>query len=302
MKNNMLIGDDFIARIRRLLCITVAFFVLVQCNTEKTSIVYSLSEDGLAHHYFCRGADSLPVAEYGDVLVLNLAYKTVGDSLLFSSSEMPGVFRVKLQHPELLDIITIDSVLARLRPGDSLSFFLDASAFYQYSKRVPLPDFLNFGDSLLFTVGVVSIESQEALASEKEKLHNRLQFEEDELVKEYAEKHFAGIAPLPSGMYIKKIKEGDGALPQPGEIVYLDYTMSYLTGEVFYSTLKKNRPFEFEMGEGLVIPGLEAGVARLRKGSHALLLIPSHLAYGSEGYKIIRPFTPLLFEVKVLKR
>lgn len=300
MQNNMLIDNQVLKNTKRLLIYSVAFFALIQCVPEdKTS--YKKSSSGVYYTVHEKASDTARKPEIGDVLILDLLYKTVDDSLLFHSNEMPGKFRIQLEPAKDSSVSSIESALMLMSVGDSMSFYLDAVNFYQNSKHIPLPDFLQAGDSLLFSVALKGVEKPEVLENEKESLHQRLQFAEDEMIAEYVQNHFEGIDPTVSGMYIKVFKEGTGTLPQPGNIVGLDYTMSYLNGEVFYSTLKQPKPFEFKMGEGMVISGLEEGIAQLKRGSHALLLIPSHLAYGAEGYKIIQPFTPLVFEVKVLQ-
>ena len=52
---------------------------------------------------------------------------------------------------------------------------------------------------------------------------------------------------------------------------------------------------------GQVIPGWDQGIAMLTKGSKAVLLIPSPLAYGARGAGAdIPPNTVLRFEVELL--
>ena len=76
---------------------------------------------------------------------------------------------------------------------------------------------------------------------------------------------------------------------------------SFLDGTKFDSSLDRNDPIEFKLGQGMVIKGWDEGIALLKVGGKALLIIPSNLAYGSRGAGgVIPPFSPLTFEVELV--
>ncbi len=60
----------------------------------------------------------------------------------------------------------------------------------------------------------------------------------------------------------------------------VNYNGTLLSGKEFDSSDKAGKPIEFPIGQGAVIPGWDEGIALLNKGSRAILLIPSSLAYG----------------------
>ena len=77
----------------------------------------------------------------------------------------------------------------------------------------------------------------------------------------------------------------------------------YLTnGQVFDSSHKRGRPFQFVIGIGQVIRGWDEGVMQMSLGEKAKLSITSDYGYGARGAgNVIPPNADLLFEVQLLK-
>ena len=75
-----------------------------------------------------------------------------------------------------------------------------------------------------------------------------------------------------------------------------------MDGTKFDSSLDKNEPFEFVLGQGRVIQGWDKGVVGMKVGGTRELIIPPDLAYGDQGAGggAIPPGATLRFEVKLL--
>jgi FKBP-type peptidyl-prolyl cis-trans isomerase FkpA len=102
-------------------------------------------------------------------------------------------------------------------------------------------------------------------------------------------------------MKIEKITQGNGATPKKGDTVTVHYTGWLTTGAKFDSSVDREEPFAFVLGEGQVIQGWDQGVATMRVGDKAKLTIPPDLAYGASGYPgAIPPNATLIFEVELL--
>ena len=100
---------------------------------------------------------------------------------------------------------------------------------------------------------------------------------------------------------IEKLTNGNGPAAQKGQTVSVHYTGWLTTGEKFDSSVDRNEPFEFVLGEGQVIAGWDQGVATMRVGDKVKLTIPSDLAYGDDGYPgAIPPKATLIFDVELL--
>jgi peptidylprolyl isomerase len=86
-----------------------------------------------------------------------------------------------------------------------------------------------------------------------------------------------------------------------GETVVLNYTGTLTSGAKFDSSFDRNQPFAFKLGVGQVIKGWDEGVAKLRVGDQAILVIPGKIAYGSKGAgDVIPPDATLIFVIELL--
>ena len=72
-------------------------------------------------------------------------------------------------------------------------------------------------------------------------------------------------------------------------------------GVKFDSSHDRNDPLAFKLGLGQVIKGWDEGFSNLRVGDHAILVIPSDLAYGSkDAGDVIPPDSKLVFVVELV--
>ncbi len=106
---------------------------------------------------------------------------------------------------------------------------------------------------------------------------------------------------LESGLKYIKINSTDGKPAEAFKTVSVDYTGFLLNGNIFDSSVERGIPFSFTLGKGQVIQGWEQGIAKLKVGEKARMIIPSNLGYGSRDMGSIPPNSTLIFDVELLE-
>jgi FKBP-type peptidyl-prolyl cis-trans isomerase FkpA len=108
-----------------------------------------------------------------------------------------------------------------------------------------------------------------------------------------------------SGLQYEDTTVGDGAEARAGQQVSVHYTgwlyNAGVKGAKFDSSKDRNDPFEFGLGQGMVIRGWDEGVQGMKVGGTRVLVIPPELGYGARGAGgVIPPNATLMFEVELL--
>lgn len=101
---------------------------------------------------------------------------------------------------------------------------------------------------------------------------------------------------------------GEGREAEAGLTVVVHYTgwlfdpkAEGKKGQKFDSSVDRGQPFEFPLGQGMVIQGWDEGFAGMKVGGKRTLMIPSEMGYGARGAGgVIPPNADLIFDVELL--
>ena len=104
-----------------------------------------------------------------------------------------------------------------------------------------------------------------------------------------------------SGLQYIEIEAGTGDQAKAGDLVSVHYVGTLENGTEFDNSLNRGKPIEFVLGKGMVIQGWDEGIALMKEGGKATLIIPPEIAYGSQGAGGVIPGdATLTFDVELV--
>jgi len=285
------------------LMILLAVVITAACNSEKkTKDGYTVLSNGLEMKF--KEDKKGAAADSGYIAKINITVK-VQDSVIFDSKKMNANKPVVQPINPTKSIADLMAGFMKMSKGDIAEFrVISDSIFANPQQR---PPFIKVGDMMTWEVEMVDLQSPEDIENEKKEVAAK----ESGILENYLKEKGIDAKKTPSGMYIAVTEEGSGELVGSGRMAKMKYTGRLLDGTVFDSNVdpkfKHPEPFEFAVGQGSVIKGWDEGVATLKVGSKAKLIIPSGLAYGERetppndvNPKGIPANSPLVFDVEVL--
>ena len=95
--------------------------------------------------------------------------------------------------------------------------------------------------------------------------------------------------------------KGTGPAVKAGDTIRVHYTARLTDGTEFDSSVKRDRPFEFPLGRGRVIKGLDLGVVGMQAGGKRTLIIPPEHGYGARAAGKIPPDSTLVFDIELIE-
>ncbi len=252
----------------------------------------------------------------GDFIVLNLVAKTDGDSVLMSTYENGNPITTVLQKSQSSgDILSGVKMLAE---GDSATIKTSIDSMYKKGGRKPPFK----GKYIVYDIKVEKVFSKgkqsdtafnnQITAYMKTRVE-AMKKAEPVKIKKYIDDNKLKLSTTASGLNYVITKQGTGEMPKVGDTVEVYYVGRFINGKLFdtnvkdaaqkgktFNPMQQYKPIRVPVGVKAVITGWDEGLQLLNKGAKGTFIIPSNLAYGEQGYQVIPPFSPLVFDVEMV--
>jgi len=279
----------------------IFFVILISsgCGLKSPYPGYSRGKEGV-YFQLHRLGESSRKAMYTDYITADIQYATMNDTVFFKG-------RRKLQLNKTDAKGSIEACFRMLAKDESATFIISADEFFTKTLNTTLPDYLKPGDKMKIRLEIIDIQTQHEYNKEKEAFLNWIEdfgVYEKVILQQFLHEEKLGVKPTSSGLFYLRLREGSGRKIEKGDTVTVNYEGRFLNGKFFDSTIRRKQPFQFVYGtEWQVVKGLEEAIGMMREGEKSLFILPSDLAFGTEGSStgIIPPFTSLIFEVEIIK-
>ena len=276
--------------IRKITLVVLGGLLLVACGDKKYK-GFQKTENGL-YYRFHVVKSTHRVPENDDLLFLEMSIRTEKDSVVLLSKKIPVMMQASRFKGDVYEALSL------MHEGDSAEFIINAKKYFDIYNYGQIPDFVKNDETMLwFTIRIDTIQTREQY--QLKLIENRLEAEKQSIVN-YLTTNNITASPLPSGLYYIETKTGKGKNPAVGQTVKVHYTGRLLNDVIFDASEMRGEPLPFRLGMGEVIKGWDEGIALMKKGGKAILVIPSALAYGEKSVGKIPAYSPLLFEVELV--
>lgn len=238
------------------------FSVLNKEFTTESGLKYKIIHEGNGQR-----------AKAGDMVSVHYTGKLTNDTIFDSSHSRNQPIKFKLGAGQVIK--GWDEGIALLNVGDKAIFTIPPDLGYGSRAMATIPA----NSTLIFEVELVQIIERPKPFDVKGK----------------------DTLSTASGLKYIKLNTTEGVAPKSGDRVFVHYTGFFEDGKIFDSSVERGQVFNFMLGQGQVIAGWDEGIALLKKGEKARLIVPYTLAYGENGYP---PHIPakatLIFDVELM--
>jgi FKBP-type peptidyl-prolyl cis-trans isomerase FkpA len=230
----------------------------------------------------------------GDFVTLEISYSIPvngKDSTLFDSKHQKNGAPVKFKLPPSDFKGDLYEAIGTLSEGDSGVFKINAdSVFLKMFKMQQIPKMIEPGSFLTFHVKLLKVENTENLkATEMTNLQK------------YLKDNNITVPPTKSGVYIVEQKKGEGPKIDTGMYVRLQFVISLIDGTPLFNSYEREKPLEFKYGKKFDTPGVDEAIGTMSKGTKALVIVPSAMAFGDQGQgNLVPPYSTLVYNVEIL--
>ncbi len=271
--------------------------------------------DGGLHYKFEKQDKNAQQVQDGDVLIGEMTMLFEADTVFSNVGHADRILQATPTFDgdlyEGLLMMHIGDVATFAIEADSLAKFLQSNQMHKDYKP-------GTGQKIYYHVNLQDIVTKEELMQEQSNFMQEMQERkqaEPEMIAKYIADNNIKVKPTADGLYIIVKKKGTGAKVATGKEVAINYTGRLLDGTMFDSSVEGDarqggiynpqrepyEPLKYIVGQMGLIRGWEEGIMGQPAGTILQLVIPSEMAYGSQGAgNRIQPFSPLVFDLEIV--
>ncbi len=282
----------------------LATTILIGCQTEAPE--YFFTEGGLKYKYRdIVGEGKEP--QVGDVLSVVMKWSTIEDSVFYRSvnTGYNGADIIKLQKQNKQG--GIEEGFAKLKEGDSVTFYINPERFFKEYIQSTAPIFLIGDAEMKIDIRLIKVQNNkeyELALIEWQRLKDFEEFQKIEEVLDYWNSSGDSIVEV-DGLYIVYDAVDKGEPLNYNDIFELHYIATFTNGQEFYNTYNNGHPDEFQFGQnGQMVEGLKNAISIMKYGQKAKVLIPSDRGFKAKGSagNIVPPYTPVIYYLEILPK
>lgn len=237
-----------------------------------------------------------------DFVTFHLETRTEKDSLLKTTyPKSPIIKELSIEDYRYMDKGFLEDMLLQLFVGDSATFLVNSNDVYEAVKR-PRPKFIRPGEYVKYIFKILRIQSELEVQNDKKDKVFQLKKADDKVIAQYIAKNLREAKKTYSGIWYHIHQSGNGNIVLKDDLVSLKYEVRFMDGKLLNSSEKDGKFFEFPVGGGFAIKGLDEALQLMKVGDRGTFIIPSYLAYGEEGIPgVIPPASCLIYDLEVIE-
>lgn len=203
----------------------------------------------------------------------------------------------------------LEQGIMMMSKGDSAVFKVNADSLFTKTFRYPadkLPAGVKSTQTFTFNIKLVGFQTQKELMAERQAMmQKRMEEAQADKAKEpgdiadYLKKNKYNVKPDADSIFFLETTKGKGMPVKEGDSIEVHYKGTFLNGSIFDpGTVPIKMIYSKNMG---LIKGWVKILGQMNEGEKVKVLIPSAMAYGPMGNRGIPPYTPLVFDLQVVK-
>jgi FKBP-type peptidyl-prolyl cis-trans isomerase len=280
------------------IALVVGLLFIFSCREKpKTCQGYSKQQD--FYYKLISLGDEAKKTDSTQCLWIEASCKNLADSVFWDTKHKGShTFFVTKDSPYFLKSLYGFSV------GDSLQYLFPTDKFFKEFFKSDIPFFCVKDSCIKFTVKIVRALTANQFNAFNDSLQtyiNKQQSKEALQIQNYVSKNCKQVNEFATNAFIEITHPTSLDSVKKGKKIKLFYKGYFLDGTLVDYT-PHNWAFEFTYGqEGQLIEGLQLALYKLKKGEKAKIILPSHLAFGSEGSSngAVPPYTPLVYQIEI---